>query len=83
MQLKSITVGSVSVRRKAVSIFLKRRTTVTKMIEGDALDLEYVTAPRVTGRTVIIGKGCRIDLVQYREKVEISPKTTVGKVEKI
>ena len=83
MQLKSIEGGSIRVRRKAVSIFLKRRTTVTETIEGDALDLEYVTAPRVTGQNVIIGKGCVIDLVQYRDEIQISPKATVGKVEKI
>ena len=83
MSLAGIKGGNVRVRRKAVSIFLKRRTTVTEAVEGDVLDLEYVTAPRVTGRTVIIGKGCEIDLVQYSERVEISPKATVGKVEKI
>ena len=83
LSLAGIKSGSIRVRRKAVSIFLKRRTTVTEMIEGDALDLEYVTAPRVTGQNVIIGKGCVIDLVQYRDEIQISPKATVGKVVKI
>ena len=83
MSIGSIVGGSVRVRRKAVSIFLKRRTTVTERIEGDALDLEYVTAPRVTGHNIIIGKGCRIDLVQYSGEIQSSSKTTVGKVEKI
>ena len=83
MSLGSIAGGTVRVRRKAVSIFLKRRTTVTAAIEGDTLDLEYVTAPRVTGHKIIIGKGCRIDLVQHSGEIQISPKATVGKVEKI
>ena len=83
MSLGSIAGGTVRVRRKAVSIFLKRRTTVTAAIEGDTLDLEYVTAPRVTGHNIIIGKGCRIDLVQYSGEIQISPKATVGKVKKI
>lgn len=83
MSIGSIAGGSVRVRRKAVSIFLKRRTTVTSAIKGDALDLEYVTAPQVTARTVIIGKGCKIDLVQYSEKVKIAPRTQIGKVEKV
>lgn len=83
MQLKSITGGSIRTRRKPISIFFKRRVSVTTAIEGDELDLEYAIAPRVTGHTVMIGKGCKIDLVQYREKVEIAPGTQIGKVEKI
>ena len=83
MSLGSIAGGNVHIRRKTVSIFFKRRTTVASAIEGDELDLEYVTAPQATGRTVIIGKGCRIDLLQYSEKVEIAPKAKIGRVEKI
>lgn len=82
MQLKSIAGGSIRTRRKRISVFFKRRVCVTSAIEGDALDLEFVSAPRVTGRTVIIGKGCRIDLVEYRERVEIAPGAQIGKVEK-
>ena len=83
MQLKSITAGRIHVRRKPISIFLKRRVSITSAIKGDELDLEYVTAPRVKGRKVVIGKGCKIDLVQYSGEIQISPKATVGKVEKI
>lgn len=82
MRLERITGGNVRTRRKLISIFRKRRVSVTTAIEGDALDLEYATAPRVTGQSVIIGKGCEIDLVQYRDELQISPKATVGKVEK-
>ena len=83
MRLDSITGGHVRIRRKRISVFFKRRVHVTAAIEGDALDLQFVSAPRVTGGTVIIGKGCRIDLIQYREKVEIAPGTQIGKAEKI
>lgn len=82
MQLDSITGGSIRTRRKPISIFFKRRVTVTSAIKGNELDLEYVTAPCVTGRKVVIGKGCKIDLVQYSGEIQISPKATVGKVEK-
>ena len=82
MRLDSITGGNVRTRRKLISIFRKRRVSVTTVIEGDTLDLEYVTAPRVTGHNIIIGKGCRIDLVQHSGEIQISPKATVGKVEK-
>ena len=83
MHLGSITGGSIRTRRKPISIFLKRRVRITSAIKGDELDLEYVTAPCVTGRKVVIGKGCKIDLVQYSGEIQISPKATVGKVEKI
>ena len=83
MRLERITGGNVRTRRKLLSLFFKRRVTVTAAIEGDTLDLEHTTAPRVTGQNVIIGKGCKIDLVQYRDEIKISPKSIVGKVEKI
>ena len=83
MSLGSITGGSIRTRRKPISIFLKRRVTATSAIKGNELDLEYVTAPCVTGRKVVIGKGCKIDLVQYSGEIQISPKATVGKVKKI
>lgn len=52
-------------------------------IEGDNIELENVSAPVVTGRNVKIGAGCEIDLVQYRDEVEISDKATVGRTEKV
>jgi len=57
--------------------------TVRGAVEGDDILLECVTAPRVSGRTVVIGEGCNIDLVQYSETVEISPDARVGQTEKI
>ena len=52
-------------------------------IEADVIDLVNVSAPRVSGRVVTVGDGCHIDLVQYSEEIEISPKAKVGKTEKI
>ena len=52
-------------------------------IEGDEIALESVTCPRVTGRIVAIGDDCEIDLVQYSDQIEISPKAKVGNTEKI
>lgn len=51
--------------------------SVEESIEGDNVYLEYVTCPSVTGRSVTIGPGCRIDSVQYGETVEISPEARV------
>lgn len=57
--------------------------TVKESIEGDDISLEKVTAKIVTGRTVAIGEGCHIDLVQYSETIEISPDAYVGRQERI
>ena len=56
---------------------------VANVIEGDVVELEHVTCPRVTGRTVSIGRGCYIDLVQYSGEIKIARGAKVGKVEKI
>ena len=56
---------------------------VKTSIEGDEIALEGVIAPRVSGRVVAIGAGCRIELVQYSEQVEISPEATVGRTERV
>ena len=57
--------------------------TVDGGIEGDTIAIEGVVAKRVSGNTVAIGEGCDIELVQYTENVEISPKSKVGTVEKV
>jgi len=56
---------------------------VKNSIEGDSIALEKVIAERVSGRIVAIGEGCKIDLVQYSEQIEISPDAKVGRCEKI
>ncbi|MBR5123522.1 MAG: hypothetical protein IKU90_00195 [Clostridia bacterium] len=61
----------------------KVRLTVSDAVEGDVVALECVKAPKVVGRVVTIGAGCRIDLVQYRETCEVNPRAKVGRCEKI
>jgi len=56
---------------------------VENAVEGDSITVENLKAKRVSGRIVAIGENCEIDLVQYSESVEISPKAKVGTVEQI
>lgn len=56
---------------------------VSDSIEGDEIIIEHTKAKTVTGRYVMIGECCEIDLVQYTENAEISPKAKVKKCEKI
>ena len=79
----SIGGSNITVKRKKGSFFRKRKVIVSSAIEGDNIFLDHVTAPRVTGRIVSIGKGSVIELVQYSEKLEISPRAKVLKTEKI
>ena len=60
-----------------------RGIEIQQSIEGDEIDIESVTCPRVSGRTVKIGEGCEIELLQYSECYEIHEKAKVGKIEKI
>lgn len=62
---------------------IKGKVCISGSVEGDEIALECVTCPRVTGRVVAIGAGCEINLVQYIDKVEISPDAKVFKTEKI
>ena len=54
-----------------------------RAIEADTVALENVRAPRVSGRVVAIGEDCEIELVQYSEQIEISPRAKVGRTEKL
>lgn len=56
---------------------------VSEYIEADEIIIEHTKAKTVTGRHIMIGEGCDIELVQYSENVEISPKAKVGRCEKI
>jgi cytoskeletal protein CcmA (bactofilin family) len=67
----------------AASVIPKLRTElITKVIEGDVLDLEYTTAEVVRGDIVKIGQGCSIGRVEYLSELKVHPDATVGKAEK-
>ena len=60
-----------------------RGVQVEQSIEGDDIDVNNVTCPRVSGRVVVIGEDCDIALLQYSESYEIHEKAKVGRIEKI
>lgn len=57
--------------------------TVNESIEGDVIAIEQVCTPKVVGKSVSIGQGCQIELVQYSDNIEIHPDAKVGKYERI
>ena len=83
MNIGSIGGSNIIIKRKRFSLITNRRVIVSSSIEGDEISLEYVTCPQVSGRVVVIGKGCKIGLVQYSGKIENSSNSTIGKTEKM
>ncbi|XID95851.1 polymer-forming cytoskeletal protein [Paenibacillaceae bacterium WGS1546] len=85
---REIGVESIRVRRKSRGPWGKLLTWIiphyspeleTYSIEGDDIDLEYTEATAVRGNRVIVGKGCKIDLVEYRTELYVHPSAKIGK----
>lgn len=51
------------------------------LIEGDDIRLEGTKAEVVRGNSVVIGPGCEIGRVEYKEHYEVSPQASVGRAE--
>lgn len=60
-----------------------KNAQILAAIEGDEISVMAVTCPRITGRTVTVGKHSCIGLVQYTEHIKIAKGARVEKVEKI
>ncbi len=71
---------------RLINLFRKNagcgRVKVDEGIESDVVTLEYVDAPKVVGRVVVIGAGCNIGSVVYSESIEISSNAKVKNSEK-
>ena len=48
-----------------------------ELIKGDDISLEATIAQIIRGARVKVGRGCRIEAVEYSESLEVSPKATV------
>ncbi|HET7657991.1 MAG TPA: hypothetical protein VFK37_06840 [Bacillales bacterium] len=46
-------------------------------IEGDDIDIEFTTAKIVRGNRVRIGPGCEVDVVEYKNHIDISPESHI------
>ncbi|RJE84312.1 hypothetical protein D3P07_23385 [Paenibacillus sp. 1011MAR3C5] len=55
---------------------------VAHVIEGDDIQLEYTHADIVRGQRVIIGKGCKIGRVEYRDQLTRHPDAEIGREER-
>ena len=92
VEIGSLGGGKVVISMHKVKKFFKRlpllssamrNAKIATAIEADEIEIDNVSCPRITGRSVAIGEGCVIDLVQYSESIDISPNAKVEKSEKI
>ncbi|MBH5318656.1 polymer-forming cytoskeletal protein [Paenibacillus sp. GSMTC-2017] len=61
------------------AIKLEEARLKTNVIEGDNVNLEFTDADIVRGKRVIIGKGCKIRVIEYRDELNIHPSASVMK----
>jgi cytoskeletal protein CcmA (bactofilin family) len=62
---------------------LKGRSLRCKLVEGDAVALEYVECDTVRAQRAVIGPGCVVGTVEYHETADVSPSARVGKLVKL
>ncbi|MBU3217070.1 polymer-forming cytoskeletal protein [Clostridium estertheticum] len=73
-----------SIFRKAIDkIFNTRAELTTDLIEGDDIYLQNTNVNIVRGNNITIGTGCNIDLVEYKEEINISDSSIVKNQKKI
>lgn len=66
------------------NIFTSERKGLTvSIIEGDDIFLEYTMASIVRGNKVIIGKGCNIHTVEYKDCIEVNSNAHVSEQKKL
>ena len=52
---------------------------IAETIEGDYVYLENTSAKKVSGKTVVIGKNCNIEEVNYEVSLEVNDNSKVNK----
>lgn len=55
----------------------------TELIEGDQINIEHTEVGTVRGEDVTIGEGCRVNFVEYKNKLNVHPNAKVKKVLKV
>lgn len=86
-RIASLRGRSIIIHRKSfgalTSLFLSRGSdtenvlTVVQSIVGTNIDLDHVVTPSVVGVNVVIGPGCRIRNVRYRDSIYIDEAASV------
>ncbi|WP_405114532.1 hypothetical protein MHH28_10240 [Paenibacillus sp. FSL K6-1217] len=80
--------GRISIKRSRSSALLrpgmsKNMSFTARLIEGDRIELQHTQAQTVRGGSVVIGAGCEIETVEYRDLLEVHKSSTVRNTVKI
>lgn len=62
---------------RMINLFSNYAKLVTGVIEGDDIYLENTVAKVVRGNNVIIGPNCDIEIVEYRDKVDVGENSKI------
>lgn len=62
---------------------LRQKAYISAEIEGGNIILTDTNASCVRGKSVTIGKGCKIDVVRYSDSLSVSKKAKIGTIEKL
>ena len=63
--------------------FRPRKQNKALEIEATTIEIDYVSAQRVSGTNIIIGENCNIEVVEYSENLTAHKKAKIGQVIKI
>lgn len=75
--------NSMGIKNLIKDIFNVKEYLKTHLIEGDDIYIEGTTADIVRGSSVIIGEGCSIGLVEYKDELKIHEGARVKEQRKI
>lgn len=76
--VKEIGGEVIIVRRERGFFFNRLKRLVTDTIEGDDIQLEYTKARIVRGNRVTVGRGCEIELIEYKDGLHTLGDATVA-----
>lgn len=76
--------GAFAFQKMIKNMFnLKYGELITDTIEGDDIYLESTTARVVRGNNITIGPGCNIDLIEYKDHINVSQGASVKEQKKV
>lgn len=74
---KNIGGENVSIENKSL------HKIIVDNIEANDISIENTKCKSVNGNNIIIGKGCEIDIIEYKDSIEIHDKAKVKEVKKL
>lgn len=55
----------------------------SEVIEGDTIEIENCKVGIIRGKHIMVGEGCEIEKIEYRDSIDISPSSRVKEIVKL